>query len=186
MLKFIEYQLRGEGYSSISDFLQSCFHVYQWKPILGFAVSLGAIASIIEKFIGLEPVVYLAFILLLGLEFWTGVRVSVVKKKQKFTSKRFGRFFTKIMAYTILIGVINIFKNKLPVPNLFDTDIAIFSWVYYTGLTWVILQLIVSVFENFGKLGWTEAKGFAGVVMRKFNQLFDLDNESDGDHDPER
>ena len=181
MKEIIEYHLKGEGYDSITDFLQSCFHILQWKPLLSFSMSFGTIAYFFERYIGLEPIVYLAFVSLLALELITGVRVSVVKKKEKFTSKRFGRFFIKIMAYTILIGIINIFKERLPTPEILGLKVEIYTWIYYTGLTWINSQLILSVFENFGKLGWSEAKGFHGFMLRKFNKYFDLKLDDSAD-----
>ena len=154
------------GFDGFSEYMESSF---QWgvsqKPLI-IGVSLGTFATYFEDFIGMECIVYLAFIILLFMEFVTGVRASI-KEGNKIDSKKFGRFILKIVTYTLIIGVINIFSTRLNAPLVFNYKINIYHWIYYVVLNMIVVQLIISVFENLGRLGYSESnKIFKALTIK--------------------
>jgi hypothetical protein len=137
--------------------------------------SLGGISAIVEGYIGLDPLVYVAFIILLGLEFITGIKASI-REGKKIQSKRFGRVILKLMIYTLLIGAVHIFKTRLDTPVVLGNSINIYSWIYFIIINLVILQLLMSVFENLNRLGFEESSKIyksISFAIKKFFRLAD-------------
>jgi len=153
------------GFQTSMDFLNSTFGYAAKKPVLLLSVSLATIGTYLENFIGIDPFVYLAFIILLFLEFFTGMRASL-KEGEKIQSKRFGRVILKLIIYTTLIGVINIFRTRLDTHVAFGFEINIYSLIYYAALNLIVVQLILSVFENLSRLGYEETNKIYKVIAR--------------------
>ena len=70
------------GFQTSIDFLGSTFGYTAKKPVLLLSISLATIGTYLENFIGIDPFVYLAFIILLFLEFFTGMRASLKEGKK--------------------------------------------------------------------------------------------------------
>ena len=104
------------------------------------------------------------------LEFLTGVSASIVVKGEKFSSYKMGRIVVKIVVYSTILVIFNILKDHLGGIDVLHIDFNFFQWMYYIVLNLVILQLIVSVFENLEKLGWSEAGVFVKIFKRQFHQ----------------
>lgn len=166
------------GFTGYYDFLQSSFHVENFKPIIISSVMLGTIATYCEKYLGIEPIVYVAFVMLLAIEYFTGLSASL-KEGKKFESKKLGRFIIKIAAYTTIIGIINIFKNGMKPMVVIDNEINIYSWLYYTVFNMIVVQLIVSVLENYSRLGYKESNKIFGLIAGKLNKWFKLDEKDE-------
>ena len=176
MRRYIDKFMSEFGFEGISEYGNSCFKSSLLiKPFL-LSVSFGTFASVFEKFIGIEPMVYLAFLVLLGCEFVTGIRASV-REGNKIESKKFGRFILKILTYTLIIGIINVFKTQLHIPQVFGQNINIYAWIYYVSLNMIIVQLIISVFENLSRLGFSESSKIFKTLSLKANKWFDLSEE---------
>jgi len=178
VIYWVTYWLQGFGYRNIDDFLNSTFH---YKHLSAFGVLLitltGYLATLIEEYIGVTALVYVAFIILLVGEFVTGIMASL-KQGQKIQSRKFGRMIIKIGAYTVILGVLNIFAKHLPTPEVFDFDINIHKWLFYAVFNMIIVQLLISVFENLDKLGLTETSFVLKVLKQRLNKWF-LDESYD-------
>lgn len=161
------------GFSTLTDFIGSSFGYMSQKPVVIISISFAAIGTFVERFIGLTPMVYIAFILLLFLEFFTGIRASL-KEGKKIYSKRFGRVVLKLLVYTVLIGVINIFRTELEVPSFFEVSVNIYSWIYYAALNLIVIQLILSVFENLSRLGFEETNKIYGLIAKILHKYVKL------------
>jgi hypothetical protein len=172
----LNWIVRDWGYLDVGDFLASCFHIAAIKPILFVSIAFGTIATFIQNIIGLDPMVYIAFIVLIFVEFFTGVRASI-REGNKFESKKMGRFVFKIGAYTILIGIVNIFKTKFQVPQIFGQQIHIYAWIYYIMLNMITIQLIISVLENYSRLGYRETNRVFRFITIKFDKWLNLKPE---------
>ena len=165
------------GFDCSAEFLNSSFGFCSSKPMLVVGFSTATIATFVENYIGLDPLVYIAFILLLFLEFLTGIKASV-KEGVKIQSKRFGRVILKLLIYTILIGVVNTFRTRLEVPSFLGNAINIYSWIYFITINLIILQLILSVFENLNRLGFEESNRIYKGISKAIKKFFRLvDNE---------
>lgn len=176
------YWLQGFGYRNIDDFLSSAFH-YKYISTLGLltAAVIGYIATFIEDYIGVTVVVYIAFVVLLVGEFISGIAASL-KQGKKIQSRKFGRMIVKIGAYTTILGVLNVFAKQLPSPEIFDFDINIHKWLFYAVFNMIIIQLLISVFENLDKLGLTETSFVLKVLKQRLNKWF-LDESYDEQFD---
>ena len=104
--------LRDWGFCSLQDVFQSTLHYKNFKPMFAFSLTVGSASSLIDKFLGLEPLMFLAFSMLLILEFITGVLASI-KEGSKIESRKFGRFVFKVFIYTLMISVVHIMFLKI-------------------------------------------------------------------------
>lgn len=178
-MRYLLDKLIGEfGFRTSLEFANSTFGFTANKPILLISFSLGFIGTAIENFLGLDPMVYIAFILLLFLEFFTGIKASV-REGRKIRSKKFGRVILKLLIYTMIIGIVNIFRVKLTVPKAFGVEVNIYSLIYYSSLNLIIFQLILSVFENLARLGFKESSRIFLFLTSKFDKWFDFSNQNE-------
>ena len=179
MPKFLTHILQGFGFENLADLGQSVIHTSVGFPaVIKTSLILGTIATFIEQFIGLAPMAYLAFILLVILEFITGIKASL-KNGKKIESRKFGRMIIKIAAYTIILGIVHIFKTFLLVPEIFGYGLNIYEWLYYVILNMILVQLIISVVENLSRMGLMEANKMLVVIKKQISKWFDLDVERD-------
>ena len=82
--------LKDWGFCSLHDVFQSTLHYKNFKPMLAFSVTIGSATTFIDKFLGLEPMMFIAFCILLCLEFITGICASI-KEGDKIESRKFVR-----------------------------------------------------------------------------------------------
>lgn len=161
------------GFDNFSEFISSSFGFL--KPnIFILSVSLGGVALAFESFIGLTALVYCAFALLLMLEFFTGIQASL-HEGIKIDSHKWQRVILKLAIYTLIIGIINIFKEKLEVPVWFGTEINIYAWIYYTILNLFVVQLLLSVLENLSRMGYDETSAIFRAIKNGLHRWFKLE-----------
>ena len=166
----IEYTLMSFGFDNIHDTTTSLFggitkiHALVWCSIFA------TLASLIEQWVGLEAKVYIALVCLFLFEFATGVAASLFVRKEKFNSNKLGRIVVKITVYTGLLILFNAFKGQLGI-DIFNLSFNFFEWIYYIVLNLLILQLLVSVFENLETLGWKEVGIFVRIFKKKINKF---------------
>lgn len=172
-MKYIDIFIVEFGFNNFVEFSISTFGYSIKTPILITSLTLATIGTLVENFIGLDPVVYSAFMLLISLEFCTGIKASL-KEGVKIRSKRFGRFILKLIVYTILIGIINIFRTRLEIPEAFGIKINIYSLIYFLTLNLIIFQLILSVFENLTRLGFEETNKIYKAISKILKKYLDL------------
>jgi len=162
------------GFKTIEEFGISTFGFTIKKEIITLGISLGTLAAVVESFVGLDPLVYIAFIVLLYIEFRTGIKASI-KDNKKIQSKKIGRVILKMLTYTVIIGIINIFRTRLFIPSILGFEVNIYSVVYYAVLNLIIIQLLLSVFENLSRLGYRETNKIFHFITKKMESWFTLD-----------
>ena len=171
----INYHLQGFGFEGTQDLMTSTLHTDKGFGIIsGLSALLGGAAIFVETYIGLAPVAYIAFVILLVLEFITGIRASI-KAKKKIESRKFGRMIVKIGLYTTILGIVHVLKVNM------DSYINIYEWLYYAVFNMVVIQLIISVLENLAKLGFAEGTWIVRVIKGKMGKWFDIDDPEDRD-----
>jgi hypothetical protein len=165
----IQNFIRDWGYTGVSDYLQSTFHISSIKPLFLVSVTFGTLATTFKDIIGMDMVLYAAFCVLLTLEFTTGIKASI-REGNKVSSKKFGRFIFKVATYTVMLGLTNILATRIEESYM----TYIYSGLYWTTFHLITLQLFISVFENMSRLGFQESsKVFkhANKVLRKYLDL---------------
>lgn len=173
----IEYVLSSFGFDNVNDSLQSMFGGITKGSSLVLCSIFGTIATMLHDWVGLEAKVYAALVCLFLLEFGTGVAASLVIRKERFNSNKLGRIIIKIVVYTGLLILFNAFKDQLGI-DVFNLSFNFFEWIYYIVLNLLILQLVVSVFENLEALGWKEVGIFVRIFKKKINKIEDNDTAS--------
>lgn len=180
IVKFLEYILAAFGYDNISDVSNSMFNgVIKTYTVLFCSVTAAA-ATIMEQWVGLEGKVYAALVVLFLLEFGTGVAASLLIRKERFNSIKLGRIVIKIFVYTGILILFNAFKDHLGV-DVLNISFNFFEWIYYIILNLLILQLLVSVFENLSDLGWKEVNVFVSIFKKKIDSVENENDIKDGE-----
>lgn len=171
------------GYNNFTEFTTSTFG-YMKPKILALSGGLGVAAVKFEEFIGLTPIVYIAFALILIMEFFTGIKASL-KEGTPIDSNKWQRVILKLIIYTLVIGVINIFKDHFVIPEIMGFEINIYAWIFYTVINLVVVQMILSVLENLSRLGFEETSAIFKVIKQKLNKWFKLDVNERGNNEEE-
>ena len=164
--------LKDWGFSSLHDLFQSTLHYKNYKPMFTVSITVAGLSSFIDKWLGLEPMVFLAFCVLLVIEFITGIGASI-KEGNKIESRKFGRFICKVFIYTIMIGVVHILNTSA------DGRIVskVYSFIYWVIIDYISLQLIISVFENLSRLGFQETSKVFKKINKYLSKWFDVKDE---------
>jgi hypothetical protein len=184
-MKAINYFLKGFGFENVHDFLSTTFKIFyigKLKITIPIIITLGTLREFIEVSLGLNLMAIVAFVWLIIAEFQTGVRASLKKKDERIQSRKIGRMFLKIGVYLQILWLLNSFSKNVESKEIAGFEINPFDWLYYIFLIGVIFQMVVSYLENLSSLGYREAKGILGVVLRKFNKWFEFDGTKDADN----
>lgn len=174
ILFLAQQQWEGFGYEGFADFWHSSFHPKSLHVVSLISGWLAFLAVPFEEWIGMKPIVYLAFITLGVIEFITGIKAAI-KERKKIKSRKISRMIIKLGTYTVLIALMNIFKNHLEIPSVAGIEVDIYSWIYYAIVNLVVIQLLISVLENFGRLGFAETNMITKFLYAKLRQWFDVD-----------
>jgi len=160
-MKIINQLLKDWGFLNVNDCVNSIFgHIK--TSTLGIGTMLGLTVATFEKIVGMDIAMYFAFLGLLGLELRTGILASK-KKGEPYQSKKSGRFIFKGFVYTFILGIVNIFYVKLGNSKMGF----IYETIYWSILHLIVIQLLVSVFENLSKMGFAESS----IVFKKINKI---------------
>ncbi len=173
-MKLINYYLTAFGFLNYKDYLGSTFGYMMSPRALSVSIVIGYVSSLLKQHLGFSLVVFLAFVVLNFLEFKTGVKASK-RKGQKVESRKMGRMFLKVGTYVIIIWILNAFQTELKFPSIMNFQLNPFIVVYWAFLAGVIYQLFISLLENLVALGFHEADGVLGFVIRKYNKYFEKD-----------
>ena len=173
--EYFTFVFEGVGFQSPMEFFESLGRFSAWKPMLMTSTLFASFSVLLERSLGLKPLVYISFLVLIALEVWSGIRASQ-KKGQKIQSRKLGRMLIKMSIYTIIIGVLHQFSVGIAVPSVLGLEINIYVWIYYVVINWIIFQFLLSVLENLAEIGWTETNGLLKILHKKMSKWFSLHN----------
>lgn len=187
-MKAVNYILQGFGYLDFNDFQTTLFKVGYMgsnKLFLLFSISsisLGTFRELVKVSTGLDLFFWGAFIFLIIAEWQTGMKVDMLKRGNKFQSRKFGRMLLKIGVYFAILQMLFTFSVQTRTLEFIGFEINPLGWLYYVVIVAIVFQLFISWLENLGNLGYKEAKGIAGIVLRRYNKWFEFDGTKDGDN----
>lgn len=184
MAKLFNYILQGFGYVNSQDFMTTvfkCFYFGDLKIFLTVAITFGTIREFIIDNSGLDIIFWIAFSFLIIAEWQTGVKVDI-KRGNKFKSRKFGRMILKIGVYIGIMVLLHSFAKSTKTIVFEGFELNPFGWVYYVVVVAITFQMLISWLENLGNLGYKEAGGLAGIILRKYNKWFEFDGNKDGDN----
>lgn len=182
----INYLLQAFGYHNLRDFTATVFKIFhgpKLKILVPTIITAGTASELTEKFIGINLICVTAFVLLCCAEFQTGLKASIKIKGEKVRSRKMGRMIFKIGVYIYILFILNSFATGIK-GEVLGFEINPFGWLYYIVLSWIIIQMLISYLENLSTLGYNEARGIKGVILRKFNKWFEFDGSKDADNFP--
>lgn len=183
-MKRITYLIKGFGFVDIEDFKTSVFKIFYLDKATFYLITsaiIGTIRNFIESSTGLDIIVYFALVFLIVAEIQTGVKVSLRKKNERIQSRKIGRMLFKIGIYSSILFVLNTFSSRFPAPSVLGFEVNPFQWLYYVVFTGIVFQLVISWFENLASLGYDEAGGLVGVLLKRYNQWFEFDGSKNAD-----
>ena len=164
--------LNDWGFLSLQDLFQSTLHYKNYKPMFTVSITVAGLSSFIDKWLGLEPMVFIAFCVLLVIEFATGISASI-REGKKIESRKFGRFICKVFVYTLMIGVVHILNTSSNGRIVGK----VYTFIYWVIVDYISLQLIISVFENLSRLGFQETSKVFKKINKYLSKWFDLKDE---------
>lgn len=174
-MKF-NYYLQAFGFNCKNEYLNSTFGYIDLK-VISLSAIIGVAKTFIGESLGFNTLVFMAFVVLNILEFWSGILVAK-KKNIVIESRKMGRMFLKVGTYILIIWMLNVFTQNLKFPVIYGHEIDPFFAMYWGFLIAVIYQLIKSLAENYRDLGYKEMSGFLGLLKR-ISTKYKLENEDD-------
>jgi hypothetical protein len=184
ILELINFIFKGFGFVNVSDFYYSTFKVVSspafLKKTAAVSTVLATLFTWVEQSTGLDILVVAVFLWLIIAEFQTGLKADIIKRGERFKSRKFGRMLLKCAVYVILLSALHILAERFDIPPVFGIDINPFMWVYYFFFVAIVLQLLISYLENLSVLGYSEVRGLRGALLRKFNKWFEFDGTKTG------
>lgn len=162
------------GYSSLHDLLQTTLHYKNIKPMLAMSVTMAGVSNLINKYIGLEPVTFLAFILLLLVELITGIKASIYEGN-KLESRKFSRFVFKVFIYIVMISITHLFS----IGSEGRIISSLYGFIHFIIIDYITIQLIISVFENLSRLGFQESSKVFKAIKNYLNKWFDMESKKE-------
>lgn len=167
MKKFISIILDDFGFSGISDFVRSSFHV----KLLIISIPISVVSAKVEMIFGLKSVTILAFTCLLGIELATGI-ASALRKGDKISSRKFGRFIFKLCIWLTCFFVTNSFAKEFEAGTISNM---LFTWLHSSLITYLCVEYLLSVIENMGKLSGKSTTPIVQKIRKKMEKYLHLD-----------
>lgn len=183
-MKIINYLLNAFGYYNLRDFSTTVFKLFylnKLKFTIPIILTAGTVSDLLQQYVGLNTICLVALVLLCIAEFQTGLRAALVVKGERIKSRKIGRMILKLGVYIQILFILNSFASSVK-GEIAGFEINPFGWLYYVVLAWIVCQMLISYFENLSILGYSEAAGIKGVILRKFNKWFEFDGTKDADN----
>lgn len=196
--KFESYMLDHLGYSSFGALFASTFSF----KVLTSTVKIGAIMAFMQSvftftemfvtsYLGLPILLFMAFLILISLEFWTGIARSKTLGIA-IQSKLLARMGGKILVYATILFILNTFlKNSITIDNKEIAAYMIALKLLYGTIYWfffniICLQLLWSVFENLKGISDYKEVVFLKKILdykisRFFTSIMEKDKHKHGD-----
>lgn len=176
-MKTINYYLQAFGFENSQDYFKSTFGFLLSIKVITWSAVIGSITTFLENSFGLPIAVFLAFVFLNILEFFTGIEASK-KKGKPVESRKMGRMFLKIGTYVSILLILNAFDKGIQIPDVLGINIQPFTILKWTFLAGLIYQLYISLLENLEALGYKEIVGVLRFTKKKIGNTFDESNNT--------
>lgn len=164
------------GFIGILDFLVSCFGFMVNKYSLILSIFLG---MSLNSLVGIEPAIFLTIFTIFILEIVTGIIASVVIKKEKFDKEKLTRSMIKLVAYPLLLAIIHQLTTfEITNISFFDFNIDIFEITYNALIILIVIQVLISLLENFSAMGFKELDIIVNLFRKKLKNIEkDIENK---------
>ncbi len=176
-MKTVNYYLQGFGFVSTKDYIASTFGYMASAKAITWSSYFALASTFLQDYLGFGLMVFSAFVALNIFEFRTGIKASK-KLGKPILSRKMGRMFLKVGTYLAIIWMLHSFKKGFDFPKIMEFELNPFPILYWAFIAGIIYQLFKSLLENMNTLGWKEAGGALGFVMKKLNTIFEDESNS--------
>lgn len=162
--------LNWVGFNSFGEFAFSLLKPKLFAKVMPILFVMAPLFAFIEQTIGLGRPLFLSFLALNIIEFYTGVAASKAEGKDM-SSVKMHRFLIKTVVYLAILGVI--WQNSHHAGGNIgsDTALVVYRAVYWLVFNYISLILTRSVFENLHRMGVKEAAIIYGLLNNKVTRF---------------
>lgn len=160
--------LKGYKYNGLMDLLATTFP--SWKQnLFSFTFSTSMVISFLAEYTGLGFYSVLALIAALIAELVSGIFCSLWIRKERFESGKLGRFGLKVSLLFIVLFITNSWKKDFVGQGLKEE---IFDWVNTFIIIYSLLEILISVLENYAEIIGKPKDYYSGIIKNKLDKLF--------------
>lgn len=159
------------GWENIQSLLVSFLPSIKYK-MTTMLISVSGITAMVNMLFGLKVQTFVALLVLLSAELVTGIYCSVWIRVEPFQSNKMWRFFFKTGVFFIILYVVKQLHNEFADTLLFSD---IFNWLYYFLFTFSILEILISVLENYAEISGKAKDYYTSYLKRRISKLFGND-----------
>lgn len=173
--------VEDNGFLSVNEFFQSAYRYHtKFENIIIAGITFAAFDNLLNAWFGMPMIAWFLFNVLVIFEFVTGILVARKVRKEKVTSKKLSRGLFKVVVYMATIGLLHSLSIHLPIGEFFQkNNLNPYTWMYHAVLHITTMIMVISLIENLGKLHVMDADPVLKVIRSKFNQWFELKDDTD-------
>ena len=167
------------GFDSLPDLFKS-FANFKLLLFSGnVIITIAAFTQILGDLFGLQPQILIGFIVLIILEFTTGIGASLTQG-QKVQSKKMTRVFTKLAIYGLLLFGLNSMTG-LQAFNFWGFEISLWDYIFWVFFCGTSFTLFISILENLDRMGFKETTVIHKLLQGKLQLFIDFDRKKTED-----
>ena len=139
-------------------------------------ISISSVIAFFEtSLFGLKFETLMALVILLTIELFSGIYCSIHIRKEKFESSKMWRFFFKSGMFFIITYVMYQLQKEFVGRIVLEE---LFTFVYNGLLSFSILEIIISVMENYAEIEGKKKDYYTSFITTKINKIFGKDDEN--------
>lgn len=142
-------------------------------------ISIASLTKIFSDLFGLKPQILFGFIVLIVLEFWTGIGASL-HQGNKVQSRKMMRVFTKLAVYAFLLFGLNSMTGLQPF-DFWGLKISLWDYIFWVFFCGISFKLFVSILENLDRMGFEETGVVHKLLHGKLQLFIDFDRKKTED-----
>ena len=163
------------GWKSFNDMMVSFAPSIKYNITLKLISISSVIAFFETSLFGLKFETLMALVILLTIELFSGIYCSNHIRKEKFESAKMWRFFFKSGMFFIITYVMYQLQKEFVGRIVLEE---IFTFVYNGLLAFSILEIIISVMENYAEIEGKKKDYYTSFITTKINKIFGKDDEN--------
>ena len=157
------------GWKTVNDMVLSFAPSLKYKMTLKI-MSLSTVIAYFETSIfGFKIETFIALIILLITELLSGIYCSIKIRNEAFESSKMWRFWFKAGMFFIISYAMFQLQKEFQDRPLLDE---IFTWVYNGLLAYAILEIVISVLENYAEIQGKQKDYYSNFIKQKLNNIF--------------
>lgn len=167
------------GFDNLTDLAKS---IVNYKLLLfsgNIIITIAALTQVLGDLFGLQPQILIGFIVLILLEFGTGIGASL-SNGQKVQSKKMARVFTKLAIYGLLLFGLNSMTG-LQAFNFWGFEISLWDYIFWVFFCGTSFTLFISILENLDRMGFKETHVIHKLLQGKLQLFIDFDRKKTED-----